>query len=1719
MAIIKSYSPFLNLSNYSTFLVDVNPNSDYFRITEFKESFTGGKNGFLIEGSEYLKETTEIKIEILDVEGNPIYFEPGNGIPEYYEGLSKLVSVHIYGDTPIGIGKITILGELKNYIDSDGVLVPIPTEWQGAYNVKWEREFKINPNLLNEDIVRFYKRPTITIDEIVKPIFSKTIPSITQSGSLEGFPQTPIFGTDLTKWGAGTLYRLKITNDTNWTSSVDENVVNVVINTGRFDNDNNVIYDYYSPVVREVLNNKEVLVDTPYTINNIVSNFGTSSYTTSFEYVEDQIVTESALTGSFAKINIQQLKTFVGDVARVKVYRKSRNDIGDFQFVQESKLESTELLRDITAVATNEISYGNFTDSSLSTYWVSSSNNHPIDINAETLNASVKVDYNTSVGGVQQLITSESFNISKDVEYTISFKTLLSGSLDGQKTLKAYFSSSDYQQTFLTVSGSSIYKARQNVSQNIIASNTSNAKLVLEFTGDDWYVSNLSLKNAQETSFSPDEFVLVQEIPRNLATETYDFRFEFYDINNNYIPVNVNASKAFTGGNNFPTSAKILLLQSDKSAFRFTTGSFANPSFQQIGFTTTRQNIAGNVTFDRSVFDVTGGYINPTDYISLATTTYPTEPAKWVYPGEPHEPNNNGFVIQADEFSGSLDSNNTTNLIRVGFITYTASADGLEEYETIYRLEDGDNAPGIFASSTANQFIYKATDLSLNPSNQVITFDVRRKNLGVTGQTITINSGSDSGIAAPLTLLSNDPTTAVATYYLSGSTFNYTSGTATYFFSASDDYGIDYHDTIKITPIKILDGLSVNLSNENATLPAKSTGFVESGSFTLTNGSISVKVGNEAIAHNNGLTLNNRFDVISAIATNVQTGSLDYSSENYYITRLDADSGSLSLLIRYKDGAGDTTDITKVVTYTKAKKAAPVVVGLFSSDAQAVTKSKTGTYGTPTTFTISVNEGGSNYSYSNSGAINTFYVSAFTGADTPTNATITPTKPTTDAGTTTSITITYVNSEGTTGTITKTHRVSVTIDGNDGTDGTDGTDGEPGAQGGDGPGVVFRGPWSSTTTYNSISQDPTRRDVVLYSGTYYATKANATANLNKQPDNQPTFWESLGTDSFFVAAEMIISKESYVQNTINVGTNGSGNANITIAGGTTSPYISIGQATKGYDQLGAFIGSNGTTGRLSLKSASNSLTWDGAALTVTGAISGGTIAIGSSNSIFKADSNGIYLGNAAFASAPFSVTPAGVLKSTSGTIGGWTLGASSLTGGNATLASSGNITLGTSNDVVRLSADDATHRIWVGNSAAASAPFRVTKAGALTASGVSISGDITATSGTFTGAVFASSGTFTGAIFANTGTFNGTLSGNTGNIGGWTIDTSKIYIPSAITLDAGASKSITLYDSSNVARVFLRQSNTFATLTGGATVGPISESEINNTGTYNPGNFDRTSSSTFVATSGKTINISATFTTANGTNALTITTGVPNTIDCWSEIFIRNTTTNVSTLLLSYKDGVTFGTSVNWAAINNKTAQITINGDGNTYEVYQRFRWTYQGTTFFSASNYRHPAYNWTASPANSFVEIIAGGIQVGRDSSNYVKMDRAAGSGTMLEVGGSITATGNITAFLSSDERLKENIIPISNALDKLDKIEGVEFDWTDEFIETESGGKGVDGFHFRKHDVGIIAQQIKEVLPEVVAERPDGYLAVKYDKIIPLLIQCIKELKEEVIELKRGK
>ncbi len=114
------------------------------------------------------------------------------------------------------------------------------------------------------------------------------------------------------------------------------------------------------------------------------------------------------------------------------------------------------------------------------------------------------------------------------------------------------------------------------------------------------------------------------------------------------------------------------------------------------------------------------------------------------------------------------------------------------------------------------------------------------------------------------------------------------------------------------------------------------------------------------------------------------------------------------------------------------------------------------------------------------------------------------------------------------------------------------------------------------------------------------------------------------------------------------------------------------------------------------------------------------------------------------------------------------------------------------------------------------------------------------------------------------------------------------------------------------------------------------------------------------------------------------------------------------------------------------------------------------------------------------------------------------AGSATA----GEIRATNDVTAFYSSDERLKENITPIQNPIEKLMAINGVTFDWKEGFDEVHSH-KGAD--------TGVIAQQIEAIgLPEIVTTRENGFKAVKYEKLNALLIEGFKAQQNEINELK---
>jgi hypothetical protein len=165
---------------------------------------------------------------------------------------------------------------------------------------------------------------------------------------------------------------------------------------------------------------------------------------------------------------------------------------------------------------------------------------------------------------------------------------------------------------------------------------------------------------------------------------------------------------------------------------------------------------------------------------------------------------------------------------------------------------------------------------------------------------------------------------------------------------------------------------------------------------------------------------------------------------------------------------------------------------------------------------------------------------------------------------------------------------------------------------------------------------------------------------------------------------------------------------------------------------------------------------------------------------------------------------------------------------------------------------------------------------------------------------------------------------------------------------------------------------------------------------------------------------------------------------------------------------------------------------------------------------------NGIVSSSAQITPLLPSGVLSGSNQTNITSINQNLGTSTTgvqfaslgigtapdatyeLKIQGDVAASGDIVAYYTSDKRLKDNIQPIQNALNKVNELGGYTFDWNEELQKARKG-----------HDIGVIAQEVQSVLPEVVVERDNGYLGVDYQKLVPVLIEAIKELSAKVKEL----
>ena len=218
-------------------------------------------------------------------------------------------------------------------------------------------------------------------------------------------------------------------------------------------------------------------------------------------------------------------------------------------------------------------------------------------------------------------------------------------------------------------------------------------------------------------------------------------------------------------------------------------------------------------------------------------------------------------------------------------------------------------------------------------------------------------------------------------------------------------------------------------------------------------------------------------------------------------------------------------------------------------------------------------------------------------------------------------------------------------------------------------------------------------------------------------------------------------------------------------------------------------------------------------------------------------------------------------------------------------------------------------------------------------------------------------------------------------------------------------------------------------------------------------------------------------------------------------IGLTNNSTTIGTTAIAL--GASSTTLAGLTSVSSTGFTGALTGNASTATTLATAR-NINGVSFNGSADITVTAAAGTLSGATLSSGVTASSLtSVGTLTSLTVSGATATGA---LTVTGAVTATGDITAFFTSDKRHKNNIQTIPNALEKVTKLNGVTWEWNDDVNEvTKSTPK-----------TGLIAQEVQEVLPEVVKTRDDGFLALDYSKMMGLLVEAIKEQQLQIEQLR---
>lgn len=607
----KAIQP-LNLYKYDVLIEDRGTRSEYFKISQFDGYLYGGRNAFLLAGATVLRPGSKILVEILNKEGQTVYSAP---VVNFLEGNSRLIQIEAYDDTPIGPGKLVILGCAATYLDGSS----IPNEWKDKFNVRWITDVIISPTVENKTPIRFVDAPDISVEE--KFYFSASSSffsqSVTQSFDVElspkffnVYPNGYLIKSLGNKYTSDFLEQGTLTGSIQFVGPSGSETASIDIPLSKIYND--LLAESTGTLIytdKKTLLTSGVLSSSG-TYNTQIGPYGNLGVTSSLQIQYNRLVTtnksgsiiEAAAADpssviSFAKIRLTDLSTISGEIYKTRISYKSATTPSSYISLGDVPVQVAELFS--VDSGSKMVETGRFQNIVVGDYWYAAT----MSVVAGEVNATVPSYYNTAslaainiklsstdlldaIDATPSIVTGSYINnvayfigngtenpttLFPRSEYTLAFNAVTkisSASVDWSgpsPILEAYLvpisgstkllSTNSLGQLLGRLTPADNFQ-RQNFERiefNFTPSiiNSGNFGIRFVIYGAWWNIANVSLKPATEPFFSPDEVTML--LPNDFKFEDLlTFKAEYLDVNNNSIGVETTSLPTyFTGSRQY----------------------------------------------------------------------------------------------------------------------------------------------------------------------------------------------------------------------------------------------------------------------------------------------------------------------------------------------------------------------------------------------------------------------------------------------------------------------------------------------------------------------------------------------------------------------------------------------------------------------------------------------------------------------------------------------------------------------------------------------------------------------------------------------------------------------------------------------------------------------------------------------------------------------------------------------------------------------------------------------------------------------------------------------------------------------------------------------------------------------------------------------------------------------------------------------------------------